>query len=91
MKSKMRSSLPGLLFLAPAIILFALFVVYPIIYNVQSSLLEWDGVFLFFAKAVAAVATLAIAFTAWRIREVPQEPEIPHTLHFEATPLEDDY
>lgn len=44
MKSHIKSSLPGLLFLAPAVILFALFVVYPIVYNVQSSLLEWDGV-----------------------------------------------
>lgn len=44
MKSQIRSSLPGLLFLAPAIALFALFVVYPIVYNMQSSLLDWDGV-----------------------------------------------
>lgn len=44
MSSRIRSSLPGLLFLIPAILLFALFVVYPIVYNVQSSFLEWDGV-----------------------------------------------
>lgn len=44
MTSRLKSMLPGLLFLAPAIILFALFVVYPIIYNLQASLLDWDGV-----------------------------------------------
>ncbi|MCC2594029.1 sugar ABC transporter permease [Tessaracoccus sp. OS52] len=44
MNSRIRSSIPGMLFLAPAIVLFALFVVYPIVYNIQSSLLEWDGV-----------------------------------------------
>lgn len=32
------------LFLLPAAILFAVFVAYPIIYNVQASLLDWDGV-----------------------------------------------
>jgi ABC-type sugar transport system permease subunit len=34
----------GLLFLAPALLLFAVFVVYPIVYNVQASGLRWDGV-----------------------------------------------
>ncbi len=39
-----RDWLPGTLFLLPAFALFALFVVYPIIYNVQASTLDWDGV-----------------------------------------------
>ncbi|MFY1636272.1 carbohydrate ABC transporter permease [Solwaraspora sp. WMMB335] len=34
----------GALFLLPAIALFATFVVYPIVYNVQASTLRWDGV-----------------------------------------------
>ncbi|MBU2667921.1 sugar ABC transporter permease [Actinoplanes bogorensis] len=39
-----RDWLPGTLFLLPTFVLFALFVVYPIIYNVQASTLDWDGV-----------------------------------------------
>lgn len=34
----------GLLFVLPSFVLFAVFVVYPIVYNVQASLLDWDGV-----------------------------------------------
>ncbi len=44
MKSKLVSWGPGLSFLAPAVLLFLVFVVYPIVFNVQASLLEWDGV-----------------------------------------------
>ena len=41
---KKRDWLSGTLFLVPAIALFAIFVVYPIVYNVQASTLDWDGV-----------------------------------------------
>jgi raffinose/stachyose/melibiose transport system permease protein len=34
----------GLLFLLPALALFAFFVVYPIVYSVQASFLDWDGI-----------------------------------------------
>jgi raffinose/stachyose/melibiose transport system permease protein len=34
----------NLLFLLPAMALFAVFVLYPIVYSVQASLLEWDGI-----------------------------------------------
>jgi multiple sugar transport system permease protein/raffinose/stachyose/melibiose transport system permease protein len=34
----------GLLFLAPAMALFALFVIYPIAYSIQASFLDWDGI-----------------------------------------------
>lgn len=44
MKTKLRDNITGLLFLLPALALFAVFVVYPIIYNVQASTLNWDGV-----------------------------------------------
>jgi multiple sugar transport system permease protein/raffinose/stachyose/melibiose transport system permease protein len=33
----------GLLFILPALLFFALFVLYPIVYIVRASLLEWDG------------------------------------------------
>lgn len=39
-----RERLGGLMFLVPALLLFAVFVVYPIIYNIQASTLHWDGV-----------------------------------------------
>lgn len=39
-----RERLVGLAFLVPALLLFAVFVVYPIVYNVQASTLKWDGV-----------------------------------------------
>jgi raffinose/stachyose/melibiose transport system permease protein len=39
-----RERLTGLAFLGPALILFAVFVVYPIVYNLQASTLNWDGV-----------------------------------------------
>jgi raffinose/stachyose/melibiose transport system permease protein len=39
-----RDWLGGLLFILPAIVLFAMFVVYPIVYNLQASALDWDGV-----------------------------------------------
>ncbi|WP_116953037.1 carbohydrate ABC transporter permease [Jiangella endophytica] len=39
-----RERLVALGFIAPAVALFAVFVVYPIVFNVQSSLLDWDGV-----------------------------------------------
>ena len=38
-------------------------------------LLRWSGLGLFIAKLLAALGTLSIAFTAWRIREIPQQPE----------------
>lgn len=44
MKTLTRERLVGLAFLAPTLILFAVFVVYPIVYNVQASMLAWDGV-----------------------------------------------
>lgn len=44
MRTKLRQSTTGLLFLLPALVLFAVFVVYPIVYNVQASTLDWDGV-----------------------------------------------
>lgn len=34
----------GPAFLAPSLLLFAVFVLYPIVYNVQASLLDWDGI-----------------------------------------------
>lgn len=39
-----RYQYQGLLFLAPAIVLFLIFVFYPIVYNLQASTLRWDGV-----------------------------------------------
>jgi raffinose/stachyose/melibiose transport system permease protein len=39
-----RERATGFAFLAPAIVLFLAFVVYPIVYNVQASTLDWDGV-----------------------------------------------
>ena len=39
-----RERLVGLAFLVPALLLFAVFIVYPIVYNVQASTLKWDGV-----------------------------------------------
>ncbi|WP_214106036.1 carbohydrate ABC transporter permease [Acrocarpospora catenulata] len=39
-----RERLAGTMFLLPAFLLFVLFVVYPIVYNVQASTLDWDGV-----------------------------------------------
>ncbi|MFU8873988.1 carbohydrate ABC transporter permease [Micromonospora sp. SL4-19] len=39
-----REWLTGSLFLLPAIVLFGIFVVYPIVYNFQASTLDWDGV-----------------------------------------------
>lgn len=44
MKHRRRERLTGLLFLTPALVLFAVFVVYPIVYNFQASTLRWDGV-----------------------------------------------
>jgi ABC-type sugar transport system permease subunit len=44
MRTKLTSNATGLLFLLPALALFAVFVVYPIVYNVQASTLDWDGV-----------------------------------------------
>ncbi|GAA2019257.1 sugar ABC transporter permease [Nakamurella flavida] len=44
MLHRLRQGLPGLGFLLPALVLFLVFVLYPIIYNVQASLLDWDGV-----------------------------------------------
>lgn len=44
MRTKLNRNITGLLFLLPALALFAMFVVYPIIYNVQASTLDWDGV-----------------------------------------------
>lgn len=34
----------GLLFVAPAMALFAVFVLYPLVYNFQASFLSWDGI-----------------------------------------------
>ena len=36
--------MPGLAFMLPALALFAVFVVYPIGFNIQASTLKWDGV-----------------------------------------------
>ncbi|MCU1579703.1 MAG: sugar transporter permease [Rhodoglobus sp.] len=44
MRTKLRQNITGLLFLLPAVVLFAVFVVYPIVYNMQASTLDWDGV-----------------------------------------------
>jgi ABC-type sugar transport systems, permease components len=44
MKAKLSGRTTGLLFLLPAIALFAVFVIYPIVYNLQASTLDWDGV-----------------------------------------------
>lgn len=43
-RARAARGLPGLAFLLPAFILFIIFVVYPIVYNIQASTLEWDGV-----------------------------------------------
>src|SRR3954453_12189182 len=34
----------GWLYVIPAMALFAVFVLYPIVYNVQASFLDWDGI-----------------------------------------------
>ncbi|MGO1629212.1 MAG: carbohydrate ABC transporter permease, partial [Microbacterium sp.] len=39
-----RERLVGIAFLVPTLVLFAVFVAYPIVYNFQASTLEWDGV-----------------------------------------------
>lgn len=44
MKSLTRERLTGLAFLVPTLVLFLAFVVYPIIYNLQASTLDWDGI-----------------------------------------------
>lgn len=44
MPRHLRERLISLSFLIPALLLFAIFVVYPIVYNVQASTLKWDGV-----------------------------------------------
>lgn len=44
MKEKHRSDKTAYLFLLPAAILFSVFVAYPIIYNLQASMMHWDGV-----------------------------------------------
>lgn len=44
MRAMTRERLAGLAFLAPTILLFCTFVIYPIVYNAQASTLDWDGV-----------------------------------------------
>ncbi len=45
MKAKfLKGNLTNYLFVVPAFILFIVFVVYPIFYNIQASFLQWDGV-----------------------------------------------
>jgi raffinose/stachyose/melibiose transport system permease protein len=44
MTSTVRAKLSALLFLLPTVALFAIFVIYPIIYNFQASTLDWNGV-----------------------------------------------
>lgn len=44
MKEQHRSDKTAYLFLLPAAILFCVFVAYPIIYNLQASMMHWDGV-----------------------------------------------
>jgi raffinose/stachyose/melibiose transport system permease protein len=44
MRRSFKENAPGMLFLLPALLLFAIFVVYPIIYNFQASTLKWDGI-----------------------------------------------
>lgn len=43
-KDSFKTYAPGIAFLAPALALFIVFTVYPIIFNVDASLLSWDGV-----------------------------------------------
>ena len=43
-KAGIRDSATGLLFLVPALVLFGVFVIYPIVYNVQASTLDWNGI-----------------------------------------------
>lgn len=42
--TRRRQQRVALGFIAPALLLFAVFVVYPIVFNVQASTLDWDGV-----------------------------------------------
>ena len=44
MRTDMKAKLVGLVFILPAIALFCVFVVYPIVFNIQASTLDWDGV-----------------------------------------------
>lgn len=44
MSAAKRDSLKSSLFVLPALAIFGTFVVYPIIYNVQASTLQWDGI-----------------------------------------------
>lgn len=44
MRPHIRERLTAVSFLLPTILLFATFVVYPIVFNVQASTLRWDGV-----------------------------------------------
>lgn len=44
MRSKVRGNATGLFFLLPALILFGVFVIYPILYNIRASTLNWDGI-----------------------------------------------
>lgn len=44
MRQRLKEYAPGVAFVAPTLVLFLVFVAYPIVYNVQGSLLDWDGV-----------------------------------------------
>ncbi len=44
MANRARQRQEGLLFILPALLLFAVFVVYPIVYIGRASLLDWDGI-----------------------------------------------
>lgn len=44
MNRQKKESLTGYLFIAPVIILFAVFIVYPIIYNIVISFYDWNGI-----------------------------------------------
>lgn len=44
MTGKKRESLQGYLFILPVVILFAVFIIYPIVYNIHISFYDWNGI-----------------------------------------------
>ena len=44
MRQLIRKYGPGTAFVVPSLLLFLVFVLYPILYNMQASVLDWDGI-----------------------------------------------
>ena len=44
MNRKKREAFTGYIFVAPITILFAVFIIYPILYNIKISFYDWNGI-----------------------------------------------